>query len=771
MRLVVLPVLTALTLLSGLGGCSLGGDAVDFAPGDGAERVYRFYSRAQFKTTHATQPDDVVMESSGLLRYTAHAGDTPVSVQPLHFCIEGAPRSRAYCSSWTGDRAPDLRRVLTAGLDIGSDAARHPWAQSSAPKAMAALRDDSEDLARLLPRQFAAPGVFADVPTTSGAEKRIHIAGLPATRLTVVATTPRHVFVSLSAADDGDQMAGYAVIERDGGWIERMVVVYSSRTSMGGQNEPVRQLLVLAPSDWPAGSLRIDSHTAGVPAAPADDQEFAAYMSLASTPSEAKLIDDVTGHPDTPALTEAEVFPSAVGGFKAESAWGLELHLGHALWRDRDDRFGRLQYSNPIARDAQGNRLDLPIAGSRPKTAATTLMGSLQTDDRLLPLGFKNIAERLNRTAAVTAHAAYFPRGPIHTLTLPRPADDAPVTRSTHDNGITATLTHRHDDLYTLQLSAAGHYISQLMLPAEYTRKLPIRRVDPAGAGWVSPGERELFDTILGNGSDRLMWLRLDDDIKSLSVQLLAFADQPAFEKDVRFVPRKARYNALDLPPAVHVPLHADDDFAREDEAERVVADDELAPKAMDSGAPIFFLSPRQSAMCTLSATRDGQPGAARWQVMLHKRPVEDGGDRQLPGVQIWRLLGPDRGPANADGALELGLRCHAGAWQPADYDLGQRPWLIDLRALLGHPPDGDMPLPVLLGRYRFLDAEGTALSVLPAEYDGYWDHEPGASTLAPFLVDGHYLRVAGQPVAVETRQPARVTVDKHWHLPTAGAQ
>ena len=765
-RLLLLAVVVSLGILAG---CSSSQTQVSFAPDTGEARSYRVFSRAEFQMRGATTANDVVLETEGLVRYRAGGADQPMTIKPLNLCVSGQKRTRDYCTAWSDERAPKLLAVLRRGFQLPAPGDGAHWPRSADNAAAATLADDAPDLARLLPRQFVAPGVFSRLDATPGTTQTLDsIAGLPPAVLTVMAVTPERVFVSLAPAVDGDHLAGHLVIDRHSGWIERMAVVYESSASLGGRQEPVRQLIALAPTDWHAQSLR---HHYEAPRYESRSQGQV-YITFNTSPTTAVALDE--DDPSAPAaLTEAEVFPTAVGGFKANRSWGVELDFDHALWRDQQPRFGRLAYRDLTPLDDNDQAIDLDLAGGYMRTGSDTHTGNLHTSNRRLPLGFAQVAERVERIAAISAQADYYPIDTTDTLTLDLPAAKRDTIRSHGESGVTATLIPQGGHNYLLTLSGRRDYLSQLKLEREPPLSAAERNND-LWPDWVRPGERDLFTTILGNGSARVLPLHIDPKARVIAVAVRVLADQPALTRSVRFIPYKARYNALDIGPGVHIPLHFVPSrlLGELHGAQQVpaVADDDIEPRAMDSGAPIFALSPEQSALCTLSATTpNGKPVAARWRVIRQEYPtLADGADRQLLATLLWRLIADDGGPANTEGAVELGLRCRARQWHTADYDLGERPWLIDLKRLTGQAPDPAMPVGVLLGRYRFLDAEGQALSVLPAQFDHFWDYQPANTRLGPFLVDGRYLRIAGRPASVEAVKAGDITIDKHWRLPAA---
>ncbi|MCW8127828.1 hypothetical protein [Microbulbifer halophilus] len=749
-----------------LAGCGLSQDTVTFQPDPGDQRAYRLYARAEFQMPSGTTPRDVVVDTKGLVRYRmSDEGD--LRLTPRNLCVSGQRKSDSYCSSWTGERAPALRAVLRGGFRLGDGAEEGgteapAWAQPLDGDVLAALAEDDDDLGRLLPRQFPAPGLTVGLPTVRGAERRLdRVVGLPPMRARVVAVTAERVFATLREGREGEHLSGVLVVERDSGWVERLGVVYESRDSMGGRDEPVRQLLALVPASWPAGELEWQyGETRGN--APWDRLPPTLYLASATVPGQ---VDDLVARAETRGaapLTGDQVFATPIGAFKAKTSWGLELFYDHRVWRDDLARFGRLDFRNPTAMDAQGEPLDLTFGGSRPGTAAQTFKGSLETGDRLLPLGLNGVDERLERVRVVRAKGLYYPPGPVVDLTLPVPAPGE-VSQAETDNGIRTRLRTTGENRAELLISGPGRYLSQLTVP-EDAKAVPAKP-DTPWPEWQRPGETDLFRALLGNGGARFYPLRLADGLDALRVQVMAFATEPAFEKDLRFVTKEERYNALDVPQGVRIPVVADDDFARKKEAPLIKGDADLAPRAMNTGAPVLRLSREQSGRCEFSTRTEGEGAAPRWRVTEHDRPTLAGADRQLPALLVWRLLSAEGGPANENGAVTFSLRCREGEWQDTDYRPGERPWLVDVQALTGEVPDPATPMPVFLGRYRFLNRDGLALSVLPPRYDHYWDRLLSTARLGDFLVDGRYLRVAGAPVSVQKRRLGPVTLDETWRL------
>ncbi|QJX02865.1 hypothetical protein HML84_17520 [Alcanivorax sp. IO_7] len=101
-------------------------------------------------------------------------------------------------------------------------------------------------------------------------------------------------------------------------------------------------------------------------------------------------------------------------------------------------------------------------------------------------------------------------------------------------------------------ISGPGRYLSQLVI-GEDAKAMPAEP-DTSGPDWRRPGEAHLFQTLLGNGGARLQRLRLADGLDTLHVKVMAFADAPAFEKDLRFLGKADHYNALDVPRACASP-------------------------------------------------------------------------------------------------------------------------------------------------------------------------------------------------------------------------
>ncbi|GAA5127290.1 hypothetical protein [Alloalcanivorax gelatiniphagus] len=763
MTRLALPLLSLCVALFALSGCQLLQDTVTFDPEPGDQRGYRLYTRAEFQMPSGTTRNDVVIESEGLVRYRME-DDGDLRLTPLNLCVSGQRKSRTYCSAWTGDRAPALAAVLRGGFRLGDGTGEDDgatWARALDGQALAALAEQDDDLGRLLPRQFPAPGLIAGLPAEPGAERRLdQVVGLPPLRAKVVAVTDQRVFATLREGRDGEHLSGVLVVERDSGWVERLAVVYESQDSMG-REEPVRQLLALVPDDWEAGVLHRQYGEAHGKV-PWTRMAPSPYLAAATV---AGGTDDLVARAEVgeaPPLTEEQVFGSPIGAFKAETAWGMELFYDHPLWRDARDRFGRLVFQDPVVLDGDGEPLDLQFAGALPNTTVQTFKGSLETKVRLLPLGLEGVGERLEQVRGAAATARYYPPGPVKELALPVPAPGK-VSEARTEDGIQVRLRVLDRRRAELLISGPGHYLSQLVVK-EGAKTLPAKP-DTSGPDWRRPGEAHLFQTLLGNGGARLLRLRLADGLDTLRVQVMAFADQPAFEKELRFLSKADHYNAVDVPPGVRIPLVADDKFAREEEMPLIQDDGDLTPRAMDTGAPVLRLSREQSGRCQLSAEVEGDGEAPRWRVIEHKRPTRPGADRQLPALLVWRLLSADGGPANEDGAVTFGLSCRQGQWRDADHGLGERPWLVDVRALTGEAPDPATPMPVFLGRYRFLDDNGQALGLLPPRYDHYWERHLSSGRLGDFLVDGRYLRIAGVPATVQQWQPGPVTEEKTWDL------
>lgn len=520
-------------------------------------------------------------------------------------------------------------------------------------------------------------------------------------------------------------------------------------------------MLALVPDNWDDGVLhwQYGKSRGNAPGHRMPPTPYLASATVAGRPDD--LMARAEAGEAAP-LTKEQVFATPIGAFKAETAWGVELFYDHRAWQDQRDRFGRLVFQDPVVLDADGEPLNLGFSGALPSTAVETFKGNLVTKVRLLPLGLEGVGERIEQVRGAGATARYYPPGPVRDLALPVPAPGE-VSEAETGGGIQARLRGLDGRRAELLISGPGRYLSRLLI-GEDGETMPAESAT-TGPDWRRPGETHLFQTLFGTGGARLQRLRLAGGLDTLHIQVMAFAGEPAFEKELRFLSKADHYNALDVPQGVRIPLIADDKFAREKETPLIKHDADLTPRAMNSGAPVLRLSREQSGRCQLTAESDGEGQAPRWRVIEHNRSARPGSNRQLPALLVWRLLSADGGPANENGVVTFGLRCHEGEWRDADYRPGERPWLVDVVSLTGGEPDPATPMPVFLGRYRFLNRDGLALSVLPPRYDHYWDRVLSTGRLGDFLVEGRYLRVAGNPVRFQKWHPGPVTEDRTWHL------
>lgn len=732
---------------------------LDFSPQVGEARQYQtyFHGSAQVDGT-----EQFLGEARMLMRYRV-LDDTPhlrLHLQPTYAHVMEGVRV-GLSSVKTAGQDGALRDLMDGGfivtMDAGTGEVRdfevgdgEVWQRLTSRNSDAgALLDE---LRGVLVRPSQWPGV-ARVPLREGAELTVEGSGeLPQLGMRVERVTAGHIRLSIDADAGNVRMTGFVVLDRDGGWVDRMAVVLETSLEEAGEQAVVRHRVAMVSDDW-QGTLPF-ANTLGL-----GDTEF---RPMGTPPVDGKALSAQPGRD--------EVFASAVGEFgfgrggtgaRLASEVGLvTLQLGHRVREEM--AFGRLELSDIELRDGDGAAIDLPVHADRLTHIRWWDQAYVGSSGLLLPLGW-SVEEALAGIAEVRAVASYHPStvGEVEV-----PLDRARTVRVEDGDGwVTVTPLPHDEGAFEFRFGSSVHSgIAWNFPPGLGAYGRLVADVD-AAAGWLDPQEVLFLNRVRADGWGSKLQVQFEQVPERLVFHSYRIAASPTMRQTVRFVDAEQRYADPALPPMEQQWLYPPDDFPELDDggiAEMHELEPELAYNRLT-----LALSHAQAVSCTLSVdgTAGEQGPPLRW------RPVVDGEaglwflrQHQLPRLHRWELQTED-GAHNRFHDLEVRTRLQCPGqvrWRAADYPLDERPWLVDLHALLGEDPDPGMRVRELLARYRFLDETGHALALQPpASVQDILS--PVDAVLGDYLFEDRYLRIAGIPKRIESLQVTDEPIERRW--------
>lgn len=748
--------------------CSAGQAAeyLQFAPSAGETRGYQLYSHQSVRMDGGIGSDE---EARMLLQYRVLGNAPGLSLHLLPRYVHLDAGRSAVSSVHGGIDRDGFRELMDGGFIVTLDAQTGEALAFEPGNAQAWQQlTDADPQADMLLEQLRAqmmqPGMSGmapmRIPLREGARIEMPAAeGMPAVHATVDALTEKTVRLALSSDDADVRVAGFMLMARDGGWIERMALVLEMPLPTARDRGTLRQHVAMIRDD----ATRILPALDGL--VTPDDS----FRPIGSEPVDV----DGLGTP----LRDEQIFPSQVGTFDFEGfgipgalrseAGPVAVRLGH---RVRDPiAFGRLVLSEIEARDVAGDLVDVPLQAGRLLQIPPWQNPDVESRGLLFPLGW-GIGDALKQVAEIRATASYTPivRRPLRVPLHPTQAQRFEVG----DAWMTVTpLQEMGPGAFEFRFKRTEDAGILWALPPELRAQGRMQPPAMPHADWLTPTDVAFLGRVHGEDWPQVLQVQFDTVPDALLFQSYESASTPGLTRAVRFRSPEQRHGDITLPPMTRRWLYPSDNGPGEggDAMPTVVASHALQPEAND-GRLSLTLSHVQAANCTLSV----ENGAHAQGVPLHWAPASGGAmaatQGALPPGQLrrsgeWELQTED-GERNHFHDIEVvsRLQCPGeGRWQRVDYTPGERPWLIDLAALAGDDKvDPAMSARRLLGRYRFLDESGKALALQPSRGD-VGPLALADATLGDYLVDGQHLRIAGIPARIESLVFDGNAVDRRW--------
>ena len=268
--------------------------------------------------------------------------------------------------------------------------------------------------------------------------------------------------------------------------------------------------------------------------------------------------------------------------------------------------------------------------------------------------------------------------------------------------------------------------------------------------------------------------IAFEDELpETIELKFNRVTDNKISEKKVTFYDEETLRSDTTIAPVDTVPLFKSDsrEVSVNDQDLKFSSSEleEVEPESFDRPQLYLTLTPEQSAVCQVSVTsnRDDNktdlamkenPDPNRRNVVSHLK---------MPKKVVYQLMTEDGVQRFFyDTEVEVGLSCDGQPeWQPVDISLGEHSWMIPVDALLGEDWDeqqAEVAMSDFLRKYRFLNAKGEALAVLPQNGERY-SVDYLDSKFRDFVSDDGFLRIGGRVDKVEQLVAKGDAVRKEW--------
>ncbi|TQS72963.1 hypothetical protein ERN12_04065 [Rhodobacteraceae bacterium] len=555
--------------------------------------------------------------------------------------------------------------------------------------------DVPQELLTGLSQQFGAVLPPARLEAKEGWSTTIaEFSGVPDVTITVTHVTDDSVFLRYSGDDPSFRIAGLGVLDRQEGWLRRVVMTTDQQSADG---TTLRSTLAMAPQDYP----------------------FALHADYTfDTPDWETMPDSFPAIEPLP--TEADIFPHERGRVRMEDDL-LSLDFTHL--HDIMANTGRL-----VVRAPHVFRGDHPMDMPMLATPAITLPNyheqdgdPLFTSTLLIPTEQKQVLPDVLEATDIRAQVAWYPATPFTMTLTPDDTGHAEVTK----NGATATLSPT-DEGFDLVLS--GQQADRFMwaVDAKTDAGSMIYGAD-RGPDWLTPAESLARRIASPDYSGIRVAIRTEASAPSFSVRVNRHADTPAATREMTFLTDNGRRTDPDRAPDKVLLFKGDPPPRLKD----------VRPEGLDVAALQFRMGTLQAARCS-AAFALPQTDA----VFAEATPNPDG----YGGTRLLQMQTPDgtRTHFYERGTQDVTLTCDATVtWEEADVQPdADRPWQFDVEALDISP---ELTYAQLMDQMRFVDAHGDALALVTPNGRGLALSDRINWAIFP---DGT-LRVAGKPARI----------------------
>lgn len=722
-----------------------GTDEVTFRPDKGESRQYQLYTKSHMSLNAGGPRQSRTDLGSLLVTYEIEEVRPHLRMLVRADYLKLQMPGRTISSSGRDESDPQFRELMAEGIefdiDLGSGALmdirgrhREHWD--------ALIEEAGEGFASEIRKQLNTPALLERIPARVGAEVKLpSFQGSEDLLLRVEEVSDEEVLASVQLSSEQARAYGYLRLERKSGWLRRLAMVAEQPFDEYGFRGTTRTQFLMLPAEQGVALSSLDAYGWGEP----DEEGFI-------FPSWEEQAVELPAEP----AREDQVFPSGVGSLEYYDE-DIRLEYLHAL----DNTAGHVEFRQLQALDDQGEPLDLQLSGG-----TWGMTRSFQPDEGVrsiavyLPLGWHDTPAKLEALNQIRLQADYFPYLPER---LELPVDAHRSSRLEVDGaGVELSPTGNPGEFILSFSTSERAFFSMAVEGLAGARGW--WHVEPPPADWLTLDDAQLLRSVAAHGGGWRYRVKFAGDApKVLGVHLLRRQAQAQFTRELQFLSGEALYDRLDLPPQASYYLHADP-------SERVqprAAPFDLQTLALEDAELNrlrLTLTAEQSAFCQLKVL--DAPNEAGRALSWVPAPAERdySGGLQLPSTQQWQLRTED-GVRQYFYDIELSSRlsCSGHAvWSEVDLELGERPWLIDPRRLPGYVAEPGLRAANFLGRYRFVDESGRALTLLPATSQQH-GLDIGMAALSEYLTEEGLLRLAGTPVRVEQLHSDGEPFEKTW--------
>lgn len=728
---------------------------LSFNPDDGEQRRYQMYSDTNIKveSKHYGNRSER-LKTMMLLDY--EVSDKPdiysIRMRPQYMRMEFPQGDfTSFEDDGRGSSGDSIRKMMDAGFTVDID-------KDSSAMVDFIIHEEPEDLRKqgldplqeILNDEFGRPGFINDLKVEKGATQTIELKKpLPEITFQVEDFTDSTVTLSATGENNEAKVFGYVVLERDTGWTQRLTMIMDMPLpeEAAVSNGSMRMVTSIYPEDWLYGQ----------------NLEHLGY-------DEPFTIDntDFSELNSNNKATDAEVLANDSGKM---DFYGGHISLTYSHPGVSFESMGSMSIKAKdfIAKDSEGNALDIKLHENGVFTYTDSSNEKSETLMHLLPLGWTDVVDDLEQMTSIEATLERYETS-YEIVEFPIDKDGSSIEM----HGAKAILVPtKKDKEFELKLTATNdaYFDSQVN---GVSRAVLNYDTDASAPDWVSSAESRAL--AIAKRGDYAVTLRIafEDELpETIELKFNRVTDNKTSEKKIVFYDEETLRSDTSIAPVDTVPLFKSDEMAvsvndRDLEFSTSTLG-ELEPTSFDRPQLYLTLSPEQAGVCELDT--EGKSEGNKHKLVM--RENADPNRRnvvshlKMPKKVVYQLM-TDDGVQRFfyDTEVVLELRCDGQPeWQSVDIALGEKSWMIPVESLLGEDWDeqqAEVAMSEFLRKYRFLNAKGKALAVLP-QNDGGYSVDYLNSEFREFVSDDGFLRIGGRVDKVEQLIAKGDPVTKEW--------
>ncbi|AYN20848.1 hypothetical protein [Alcaligenes aquatilis] len=746
MRFAITATLTVLMFA----GCSPDGPGskLTFHPVDGDERRYQVYTDMTVDVQRGTRKLSESMSIKMLMHYGVEDQSSTyklnVSPEYMRLNFKHGGMSSFEQSGYGED---ELRTALKDGYTLTVDKESNQLVDvtlnTSSQKLKAELK---ATLDHLLNDQLSRPGLMHQLAVKKGASQIIKGQnGLPDIRMTVKDFDSELVTLAIAdtnqdePADPHTRIFGYAVIERQTGWLVRQAVVMH---------------VPLPPELRDKGTFRI------VSAIYPESWRFNHDLQFLENAEGYELITQEKTDPPVPSLSSSTQAMLNTQGVLDTYDQRFLLHYAHLGLSPY--MVGEISASNLAAYDENNQALAIPF-----KAAGAFQHPGLDHDDaetslEILPLGWDKTAQALEKLQYIEATLNYHATEHIQ-VTVPIKPEGSQVEVE-GAKVIVQPTDNPYEFLIQLIPGETGYFFPDVTQIDKGELRYPH---DQTAADWLSLGEKRLLAIVLqGHLPQELNVKFLDTLPDAVALTYRNYAPEPIESKTVRFYDlNQARPENAAAPITTRLLF---DSFQQNDEFKTATLEN-LAPFSTDAPDLYVTLTPEQAELCTLQETS----GLTEQGTPLHFAPpptadnTNYGATQRMPQQYVYQLQTSDQARLYFYGLkAHIALTCQGTpVWQPLPINLPELSVQVSAAALLGEGWEEHartLPIKRFLRQYRFLDQQDRVLAITaPRSQPAVGS--PLGDKLFDYVDESGHIQIMGLVNRVEKLEATGTPITKTW--------